>query len=133
MKLILPGVLLLYSTFTDIKSREISGIALMIFTAAALILQILVYKTPAGELIAGASMGAFLIPVSILSRGRLGMGDALLVLVTGLYLGFFKSVELLMCALYISFFFSIFLLIIRRKKDISYPFVPFLMLAYLIV
>jgi leader peptidase (prepilin peptidase)/N-methyltransferase len=70
--------------------------------------------------------------ISRITGGKIGMGDGLLLCVTGLGLGFWGNMELFAYALFAAAAVSVILLILRladRKKSI--PFVPFLLLSYL--
>lgn len=81
----------------------------------------------------GLLLGGVVIGISKATRGKIGMGDGLLLCVTGIGLGFWGNLELFMLALISAAIVSIFLLIFRladRKKSI--PFVPFLLLGYII-
>ncbi len=133
MRTILPGILLLYTALTDIKERTISGIALIIFTLAGIFCMCLGRSLNPLDSVMGALIGVFLIMVSLCSKGELGMGDALLLLVTGIFLGFEQNLTLLLSALVMSSLFSLLLLIKERNMKKEYPFVPFLFLSYILI
>lgn len=82
----------------------------------------------------GCMVGLGIILVSKLTGGKIGMGDGLLLSVMGLGLGLWENLEVFALALLLSAIVSIFLLTFRlasRKKQIA--FVPFLLVAYIIV
>ncbi len=82
----------------------------------------------------GCVIGAGIILLSKITRSKIGMGDGLLLCITGLGLGFWINLELLGLALFLAAVLSIFLLMLglaNRKKSI--PFVPFLFASYLIL
>ena len=84
--------------------------------------------------LAGFSIGAVIIVVSIATSGKIGLGDGILLCLTGVGLGFWSNLELFAIALTFAAIISIGLLTFRladRKKAI--PFVPFLFIAYLFV
>ena len=73
-------------------------------------------------------LGAVFIGVALISGGKLGMGDALAILVIGIYLGGSGSALVVLYAMMITAAFSIVLLIIRRgNRDTALPFMPFLL------
>lgn len=79
----------------------------------------------------GVAVGGVVILISLTTRGKIGLGDGLLLCATGLGLGFWGNLELFSIALLLATIISILLLILRladRKKAI--PFVPFLFIAY---
>jgi leader peptidase (prepilin peptidase)/N-methyltransferase len=82
----------------------------------------------------GAAIGGFVILTSMITSGKIGLGDGILLCITGLGLGFWGNLELFCLALSLAAGLSIMLLIFRladRKKSI--PFVPFLFVGYLIL
>lgn len=82
--------------------------------------------------VSGAAIGITVIIISFATAGKIGMGDAFLLCVTGLGLGFWENLELFAIALFLASIISILLLILRlanRKKSI--PFVPFMLISYL--
>ena len=84
--------------------------------------------------ISGVAVGICVIMISLATRGKIGMGDGMLLCASGLGLGFWGNLELFAIALLIAAVVSIALLIFRladRKKSI--PFVPFLFLGYVFV
>ncbi len=79
----------------------------------------------------GAGIGISVAIISIATSGKIGMGDAMLLCITGLGLGFWGNLELFAIALLLASIISIVLLVTRladRKKSI--PFVPFMMVSY---
>ena len=132
MRIILPGILLIYTSITDIKNRTISGIALILFGMAGLICLFFGRSLTYPDSIFGALIGVILVIVSLSTKGELGMGDALLLLVTGIFLGFEKNLSLLLTALILSSLYSVFLLIKDKSLKREYPFVPFLLIAYIL-
>lgn len=82
-------------------------------------------------LLAGAAPGLLLLSIGKLSGGAVGMGDGLVLLVCGLYMGFWRALELLTLALFLAAVWAGFLMICKKKsKKASFPFVPFLLAAY---
>lgn len=138
MREILPGILLIYSSVTDIKRREISGKALLIFGFLGIICAVLGIKNTFWDTILGVVTGLFLVAVSYFTKGELGMGDALLLCVTGVYLGFVKNVELMVVAMILSGIYAMVTLIKvntgkKGSLKLEFPFVPFLTMAYIML
>lgn len=80
----------------------------------------------------GVAIGVGVIIISLATVGKIGMGDALLLCITGLGLGFWGNLELFAIALLMASIISIGLLVFRmadRKKSI--PFVPFLLVSFI--
>lgn len=131
IKVILITVLLVCAV-QDIRKKKI---LLWVIIAGAVLVSICL---PFGidfdilNCIAGVSVGAVVIIISLATAGKIGMGDALLLCLTGLALGFWSNLELFAIALLISAVVSISLLILHRAdRKKSIPFVPFMLISYL--
>ncbi len=82
----------------------------------------------------GFLIGISVIVIGIATKGKIGLGDGLLLCVTGIGLGFWGNLELFAIALFLAAILSIILLVSRladRKKSI--PFVPFLLVSFIIL
>lgn len=133
IRLLLPGVLIGYSAVTDMRRREISLKAVAIFFALGWILLLFEPNRNIFDLFMGIFLGVFLLGISIASHGELGFGDGLIICVTGLFLGFERNLAILLIGLMLSSFFSILLIICGKGLKKEYPFIPFLMLSYMLV
>jgi leader peptidase (prepilin peptidase)/N-methyltransferase len=77
-------------------------------------------------------LGLGLVLLSKATGGKIGIGDGLVLAVTGMGLGFWTNMELFAIALSLAAVFSIGLLVIRKaNRNKAIPFMPFLMGAYL--
>lgn len=88
-------------------------------------------SVPIVERIGGIAIGVCVIVISKITGGKIGMGDGILLCITGMGLGFWGNLELFGIALFFAAVVSILLLVFRladRKKSI--PFVPFLFFGY---
>lgn len=80
----------------------------------------------------GFILGLGVILLSLVTGGKIGLGDGIILAITGIGLGLWANMELFAIALFLAAIVSILLLILRianRKKSI--PFVPFLLVSYL--
>lgn len=119
------------NSWTDIRKRQISLVSVGIFTLLGLAYQGF-YKKDLPPALLGLLPGILLLAVSRITREALGIGDALLMLVLGIYLGLQSSIEVLLLALFLAAFWAGFLMLIcHRKRDYEFPFVPFLLLGYI--
>lgn len=96
---------------------------------------LLLYKTVSlQDSLGGILVGVGVVLISKATGGKIGMGDGLLLCITGMGLGLWGNIELFAYALLAAALVSIVLLAFRladRKKSI--PFVPFLLLSYLFI
>lgn len=75
-------------------------------------------------------MGLLFVLVSRISGGALGMGDALVITALGLWCGISDSITLILFAFILSGICSgIWILIRKKSRKDSLPFVPFLLLS----
>lgn len=128
----LIGLLLVIVAIQDIRWKKIKvGVVLL----AAILLGMCIPFCSALSLlnrVFGLTLGLGVMLLSKGTRGKIGLGDGLVLGVTGMGLGFWGNMELFALALSIAAVFSIGLLVFRkanRKKAI--PFMPFLLMAYL--
>lgn len=128
----LIGIFLIILSIQDIMSKKIK---VWMVILCALLLCICVPFCPAISLldrILGLFLGVGVVALSKITGGKIGVGDGLVLGVTGIGLGFWSNLELFDLALAIAAVFSICLLVLRladRKKGI--PFIPFILLSYL--
>lgn len=129
---IVLGIMLLISSVQDARKKKI---LLWVIAACGLLVGICL---PFGDrfsffdTLGGIAVGGSVVVISLATGGKIGMGDGLLLCVTGVGMGFWGNLELFGIALFLAAVISIILLIFRladRKKSI--PFVPFLFAAYL--
>ena len=83
-------------------------------------------------LICGCIVGSFLLILSFLSKECLGYGDGIALIVTGIGSGL--KISFLTCgfAFITASVYACFLLIMKRNKNASFPFLPFICAAYLL-
>ncbi len=119
-------------TISDLEERRIKNAVTFPAALAALVIGLVLHPSGLpGQIVAGVATGAFLTLFALLSRGGLGMGDAKLGVVLGLYLGRYVVVAMVV-GLLASAIFSLGVLAVRgisvgRKTAI--PLGPFLALG----
>ena len=80
----------------------------------------------------GGCMGIVFLLISRVSGESFGYGDSILILIIGIFLGFWNLMYLLLGAFSMAAVFSAVMMIKHRfNRKSSYPFVPFLAAAYL--
>lgn len=131
---ILIGVFLIIVAIQDLIAKKIK---VWIVIVCSVLLCICIPFCPLISLlnrIMGLTLGLLLIFLNKATGGKIGMGDGLVICITGMAFGFWSNLELFALALLIAAIFSIGLLIFKkvdRKKSI--PFLPFLFLSYLLL
>jgi len=123
----------LYASYTDIRTKEISSLSIIIFGILGLICSIFGTEISTVDIFFGVAIGLVFVGISILTRGEFGMGDALLICVMGLYFGFVKNIEIVLSAFFLSMCYSIVIFGAKRNLKYEFPFVPFLFISYIAV
>lgn len=132
-KMIVLGLLGLCS-LEDMKYKRLTVLYILLFGIGGMILHLFVPVCSIYSILCGMLLGIFMILISVITRGSVGMGDGILLVVTGVYLGGYGNLELFMMGLLLSALCSLALLILKkknRKEEIA--FVPFLFLSYLVM
>ncbi|MBQ6549869.1 MAG: prepilin peptidase [Lachnospiraceae bacterium] len=126
-------LLLIPCTVTDVRTRLVPVWFAGIFSACALLYHLLFTTSMLKEVVFGALMGLLFIGISRISRGALGMGDAILILSLGIWCGLQDSFTVILFAFILSGLFGGIVLLVRKKKrQETLPFVPFLLLSAVI-
>lgn len=126
------GALLLICAITDLKTKEISMRILLIFGALGIIIFILGNQNSVAEELVGVLVGIGVLLICRVTGGKIGAGDGFLIVVTGIFLGGMRNVELLMGGFLLAALWALILVIFRKvnwKKEL--PFVPFLFLSFI--
>lgn len=122
---------LVMNAWTDICYRKVSLWSIALFSLVEIVYQ-WTCQREFSTMLLGLIPGLILLIISKATREALGMGDALLMLVLGLYLGLQEAIDVLMLGLFCAAVWAGVLLIVKRKKrGYEFPFVPFLLLGYI--
>lgn len=131
--MVITGVYLAVMAVIDRRKKEIPVLPGIVCILAVVLAQILNH-TSWRYWVPGLLVGVFLYLVSKLTRGAVGEGDALVYLLTGAALGFFRNVELLLLSLFFCSLVAGFYMVFRRVgRKYQIPFVPFTAVAYGVV
>lgn len=127
---VLLGTLGLHS-LEDIRRKKIT-VKLTLFSGiAGILLHMLFQNQSIFEMLAGAVPGVFVLVASYLSKSKIGMGDGIVFMLTGLYLGLVENLRLMFVSFFLASLWGLYLLMIKRcEKSKRIPFVPFLFLGY---
>ncbi len=132
-KLCFGGYLCVVSVW-DIRKREIPLWLIAVGGLLAAGLGFFSEKHSIMLMIAGALVGMVFVGISKVTEEAFGYGDSLMIVVAGVYLGFWNVLGLLVWAHVLAALFAGYILI--RKgiyKGVSFPFVPFLLAAYTVI
>ena len=130
------GLVCLYgiTTFDDIRTREIRVIELVVFAIIGIILNLVNHTNSLISVMGGVAVGVCILIISILSHEKVGRGDACIIMVTGIYLGFLNTLLLMWVSFVLA---AIGGMLVLSKSDKTMekelPFVPFLLAGYLLL
>lgn len=130
---VIIGVFLITVAIQDLIRKKIKVWIVVVWGLLICICILLSSEISLFSRVMSLSLGIGLLIISKATGGKIGMGDGLVVCITGIGLGFWSNFELFALALILAAIFSIGLLVFRladRKKSI--PFLPFMFLSYLI-
>lgn len=130
----LCGGYLLGLSVWDIWSRRIPACLLALGAGAAALYQIIWGEIPGILSIAGAAVGVVFLIVSKVTEEAFGYGDSFLILVLGIYLGFWNLLCLLVASFMLAAGFAMVVLAAKHfKRKTVFPFIPFLGIGYLLM
>ena len=126
----LLGILGIHS-IEDIRDRRIT-VTLSLFSGIiGLMLHLIFFDQTIFSMLCGILTGIFLLGFSKVSGGMIGIGDGIVFMVTGLFLGFYDNLVLIILSFSFAGICAAVLLIMGRvRKRDRLPFVPFLFAAY---
>ena len=118
-------------TWEDWKKKELTVINILLFVIGGMMLHLIFPVCSIYSILWGISLGAAVMAMSWASRGSIGMGDGILLMVTGVYLGGAANLELFLIGLLFSALWAMVLVVFCKKKGKEQiAFVPFLLVSY---
>lgn len=121
--------MLVVCSVEDIRKKEMHLLILLAFGVLGIGLHIAFRSKSIYELLGGMLIGLVLLLLSIVSEGKIGKGDGVLMVVTGTYLGFWNNLLLLWCATCMTGIFGLAVYFKNRRTDVELPFAPFVLAA----
>lgn len=127
---VLLGTLGLHS-LEDIRQKKITVTLTLISGIAGILMHLIFQNQTIFEMIAGAFPGLLIFAAGGLTRSKIGKGDGIVFMLTGLYLGLAENLRLMFFSFSLAGIWGLYLLLIKKcEKEKRIPFVPFLFLGY---
>lgn len=118
----------------DIKRKRVGMVLPLVMAMAGIVFHMVWQKQSIYDIFGGFLIGAAMLLISHVSSGAVGSGDAVLFMVTGIYLGFFINMALLFISLVLAAFFGLFGIIRGRfTRKSRLPFLPFVLAGYVVI
>ena len=128
----LLGILGLCS-LRDVKYKSLQTGILLLCASIGIWLHLYFARLPLMDMIGGMAVGVVLYLCAHFSGEKIGKGDALLVMVCGIFLGLWETLLLLWLSLLLASIFGICVMKLKgRGRGVEMPFVPFLLLGYVL-
>ena len=127
-------LILILESVLDIKNRTISWVHMVVFSVGGIAVNgILMYQS-IWSVILGVVIGAIVFLFGVISKGAIGCGDGVIFACIGIYLGGYSCIRLLFYSLIVAALAGGLYVLIRRKSiKTQIPFVPCVLVAYLIM
>lgn len=121
---------LLFSSFLDIRKREISIPVTLLFGLAGVVYSVRTGRTMTDYLIP-LGIGTLILVGSVLTRGQIGMGDGWMLLALGCMLRMECYIQMACIGMLLAAAYSgVLMLVFRKNRKTEIPLVPFLLLGY---
>lgn len=121
---------LLFSSFLDIRKREISIPVTLLFGLAGVVYNVRTGRTMTDYLIP-LGIGILILGGSVLTRGQVGMGDGWMLLALGCMLRMECYIQMACIGMLLAAAYSgVLMLVFRKNRKTEIPLVPFLLLGY---
>ncbi len=118
-------------SYRDVRYQSLRTGTLLLSAVVGIWMHLLFARIGLLDMAGGMSVGAFLYLIAYLSGEKIGKGDALLVTVCGIFLGFWETILLLWIAFLLAGIFGFIMMKFRHVgRDHQIPFVPFLLVGY---
>jgi leader peptidase (prepilin peptidase)/N-methyltransferase len=107
------------ATWDDVRSKKVRVIEIIIFGIVGLIIDFSIRPYSFLSILGGVMVGLMVYLFSVLTKEKIGKGDALVVMVTGLYLGFQNTLLLVWLSTILA---AVIGSIIIRKNNVNTDF-----------
>lgn len=130
---ILLGTLGVHSV-EDIREKSIT-ISITLFSGViGIFLHLLFWNQSIYTMLLGMLPGVGILLFSRLLKGRIGAGDGMVFMLTGLYLGLLDNLLLMCISFFLAGIWGILLLVVKHcEKNKKIPLIPFLFLGYMLM
>ena len=124
-------ILLLICGIYDYKRKRIPVVLLVLASVAVLIFVMCFNKATLWSRLWGGMLGIVFFLISKYTKEAVGYGDSWIILLLGVYLGRMEALKVLLLAAIGAAVFALFCLWKQHwKRNVTIPFVPFLVAAY---
>ena len=125
-------IMLIIFSVEDLLYREISVKVILVFLLMGIGIRVYDNTLLSTEIFWGIFIGMIIIASSIILAGNIGVGDGIIFVLTGLFLGIADNLRILIFSVTISGIIGGLLIILKiKKKDYKMPFTVFILISYI--
>ena len=125
-------IMLIIFSVEDMLYREISVKVILVFLLMGIGIRDYDNTLLSTEIFWGIFIGMIIIASSIILAGNIGVGDGIIFVLTGLFLGIADNLRILIFSVTISGIIGGLLIILKiKKKDYKMPFTVFILISYI--
>ena len=122
------------SAYQDYRKRKINVYFLLTGGIIGLLFHLYSMEFGIIEILFGMGIGIMILLYGFLLGGGVGLADGMILIVSGIFLGFEKNLEVFIAGLFLVGITSLFLSVIKKKgRTYRIPFAPFLLVGYLVL
>ncbi len=133
IKIIILITFLGICSYTDIKGKYILVKISIIYGILGIVYGFCFENRGILEILIGIVPGIIVLIISVITKESIGKGDALIILVMGIYTGIVNNLIVFIYALFFTVIVGIILLLIMKKgRKFRIAFAPFIFLGYLV-
>lgn len=125
--------ILIILSWQDIRKKKINILLCIIAICFILLINLLFHLNSLIFMISGIFVGGFVVIVSYITKGAIGIGDGVAFMITGLAAGGIINIEILIISLFLSSIAGMYQLTFKkcnRKKTMA--FVPFITIGFIL-
>lgn len=128
----LTVIWLLWMTAWDLKEKKIPGYCMIVGLLPVIIGICINWPGQILAAISGFLLGGCFILLSVLTKGQIGKADGVILMLIGIMIGFYNLIEILcFCFIYLFIVAAVLLILRKKTKKQTLPFLPFLTAGYL--
>lgn len=119
-------------TISDVRKRSVSIASLVILFLLSVALGI-AGKRGIGQMLVGAIPGLVTVILAVITKGKIGLGDALVFVAIGIWCGIKMILSVFFVALFLCSVVGVTLILMKKaSRKTALPFIPFILAGYVI-
>jgi leader peptidase (prepilin peptidase)/N-methyltransferase len=123
-----------FLSIEDIRTHKIRDIVVMIFAIIGIFMHVIFQRIGTLDVMGGLATGVVIYFISKKTGEKIGVGDALVLMLTGIFIGFWKNILLIwISTTFLTIYGLIMILIKKKTRNDRIPYIPFLLISCLLL